>query len=396
MLSSSFLDIAIGIVFVFLLLSLIASTINEIILSFINMRGKKLLLGLQTLLNDTGANVNGLVARLYNQGQIFGLFVGDFDAKKPGNLPAYIPSKNFVMAMLDVVPAAANLLPAPDPVPAPLQAAEKVAQQATQAAQQAAERATQLAAQVPPATADPVAAAQAAAAKAAVVAKLACWRLDAMKLANNAATRKVGVPLLAMIDSAPADIEALKSRIEDWYNSAMDRISGWYKYHTQKVLLLIGLGLAIALNADTINIVLQLSRNPTLRESVVATATAYQAKTSSQAKSDQAKPDEAKPDQANNSANGNTPQNPDQGNNPDLAKRLANVSDQISKVEGLGIPLGWPMPKSQSPIQAALGWLLTAIAVSLGAPFWFDILNKFMIVRSTVKPGEKSHLSEEK
>jgi len=37
-----------------------------------------------------------------------------------------------------------------------------------------------------------------------------------------------------------------------------------------------------------------------------------------------------------------------------------------------------------------LGWLLTALAVSLGAPFWFDLLNKFIVVRSTVKPKEKS------
>jgi hypothetical protein len=36
------------------------------------------------------------------------------------------------------------------------------------------------------------------------------------------------------------------------------------------------------------------------------------------------------------------------------------------------------------------GWLLTALAVSLGAPFWFDTLNKIMVVRSTVKPSEKS------
>ena len=37
-----------------------------------------------------------------------------------------------------------------------------------------------------------------------------------------------------------------------------------------------------------------------------------------------------------------------------------------------------------------LGWLLTAFAVSFGAPFWFDLLNRFMVVRSTVKPKEKS------
>ena len=37
-----------------------------------------------------------------------------------------------------------------------------------------------------------------------------------------------------------------------------------------------------------------------------------------------------------------------------------------------------------------LGWLLTALAVSMGAPFWFDLLNKFIVIRSTVKPKEKS------
>jgi len=39
---------------------------------------------------------------------------------------------------------------------------------------------------------------------------------------------------------------------------------------------------------------------------------------------------------------------------------------------------------------AAIGWFLTAIAMTLGAPFWFDTLNKFMVVRATVKPDEKS------
>ena len=30
------------------------------------------------------------------------------------------------------------------------------------------------------------------------------------------------------------------------------------------------------------------------------------------------------------------------------------------------------------------GWLITAIALSLGAPFWFDLLNKFMKLRSSI------------
>ena len=37
-----------------------------------------------------------------------------------------------------------------------------------------------------------------------------------------------------------------------------------------------------------------------------------------------------------------------------------------------------------------VGLLVTGFAISQGAPFWFDVLNKFMVVRSTVKPSEKS------
>jgi hypothetical protein len=37
-----------------------------------------------------------------------------------------------------------------------------------------------------------------------------------------------------------------------------------------------------------------------------------------------------------------------------------------------------------------LGWLVTAVAIMLGAPFWFDILNRLMVIRATVKPSEKS------
>ena len=41
------------------------------------------------------------------------------------------------------------------------------------------------------------------------------------------------------------------------------------------------------------------------------------------------------------------------------------------------------------------GWLITAIAATLGAPFWFDILNKIMSIRSAGKaPEEKSKSPE--
>jgi hypothetical protein len=37
-----------------------------------------------------------------------------------------------------------------------------------------------------------------------------------------------------------------------------------------------------------------------------------------------------------------------------------------------------------------IGIAITALAISQGAPFWFDLLNKIIVIRSTVKPREKS------
>jgi hypothetical protein len=308
MFGSSIIDIAIGLVFVFLLLSLLASTINEIILSFLNMRAKELLRGLKTLLDDVDAT--GLVTKVYNHGQIFGLFEGQFDPKKGGNLPSYIPPQNFVMAFLDVVsaPQQQNQQPAD---------ASKISVSLKEGAQ---------------------------------------------ALAKDTKTEKVGKPLLAMIEAAGDDAAKLKKSAEDWYNSAMDRVSGWYKYRTQWILFGIGLVLAFVMNADTIRILKQLSLDSTLRQSIVAAA--------------------------------QSAKQPDNKSGLPIQDQIKQAQDQVSKTDNLGLGLGWD--KASWQWSSLIGWLLTAIAVSLGAPFWFDILNKIMVVRSTVKPREKSHEEESK
>ncbi|HRI22224.1 MAG TPA: hypothetical protein PLA68_14780, partial [Panacibacter sp.] len=38
-------------------------------------------------------------------------------------------------------------------------------------------------------------------------------------------------------------------------------------------------------------------------------------------------------------------------------------------------------------LKSIFGWLITALALSLGAPFWFDLLNKLMKLRSSVAPS---------
>jgi hypothetical protein len=42
------------------------------------------------------------------------------------------------------------------------------------------------------------------------------------------------------------------------------------------------------------------------------------------------------------------------------------------------------------PREAAPGWLLTALAISLGAPFWFDMLGKVISIRAATKPDHKA------
>ena len=88
------------------------------------------------------------------------------------------------------------------------------------------------------------------------------------------------------------------------------------------------------------------------------------------------------------------------------ANRTAMPVDPRSALDSLyalRLPIGWSdvvagnWPAGNEwggvwrrTVASLFGWLLTAFAVSLGAPFWFDALNKIMVIRSTVKPREKS------
>ena len=79
---------------------------------------------------------------------------------------------------------------------------------------------------------------------------------------------------------------------------------------------------------------------------------------------------------------------------------VARMADDSAKAAYLVENRVWPASRDQWPASSdqwraqisshLLGWLLTAIAISFGAPFWFDTLNKIMVIRSTVKPREKS------
>ena len=296
MFGSDILDIAIGVVFIFLLLSLLCSAVNEFIESLFKYRAKNLERGVAELLGDPD-HTTGFVKALYDHGIVNSLFKGDYEtAKKNGNLPSYIPSRSFALAVIDLVR---------DP-PAGVT--------------------------VPP----------------------------------NLAS------LVAMLEkSGQASFAQLEAGFSEWYDSSMDQVSGWYKRRTQLILFIVGLIVAIAVNADTIHIVKALSNDSSLRKGLVATAQARAAQS-------------------------------------DTAKSEDKIKEDLKSINGLGLPIGWDdkpdeyvtptwVPSPLAPIyRHAFGWFLTSMAISMGAPFWFDLLNRFIVIRSTVKPREKSQVEGSK
>src|SRR5215469_6758238 len=113
MFSSSILDVALGLVFVFLLLSLISSAASELIERFSKKRAVFLEKGIRELVGDIGsAESEAFVKAIYNHGLVNALYKGDFaSAAKKGELPSYIPARNVALAVLDLTKSAEQLPP---------------------------------------------------------------------------------------------------------------------------------------------------------------------------------------------------------------------------------------------------------------------------------------------
>ncbi len=319
MFGSETIDTAIGLVFLFLLLSLVCSSIQEALETVLKYRARDLHRGIAEMLRDKGGS--GLVAQFYEHPLINGLFRGDYDSQNLKNLPSYIPARTFSLALVDLLK--------------PAHVSTEVATGGLQA-------------------------------------NTAVSPMFQLRSAVSSSPHdSVKRALLPLIDSAGGDVEQARRNIEDWYDGAMDRVSGWYKRRTQMIIAAVGFALAVLLNVDTIGVARYLNTNQTARSVIVAHA---------------------------------------QFAKSPGAPSTQELTDPLGWLERQGgIPVGWVMvpEKGEMPddfrhdwrrlpdtstswLMKMAGILLTTFSVTLGAPFWFDVLNRFMVVRSTVKPQEKS------
>jgi len=185
-----------------------------------------------------------------------------------------------------------------------------------------------------------------------------------LAIANLPGESGVKKSLLALHDAAEGDAEKFKAAVEKWFDDSMDRVSGWYKRRTEGVMLLLSVIVVFLLNANALEVGKALWIDASLRSAVVQAA--------------------------------GTQLSTLDPESPKL--KLEEVKAQL---DALKLPIGWDQEDrncfwvwGESACKtdnwwrfSIIGWLISAFAVSLGAPFWFSGLGALTKLRSAgVKP----------
>jgi hypothetical protein len=212
--------------------------------------------------------------------------------------------------------------------------------------------------------------------------------------------------ILGLWEESGREVARFRLLLEDWFNRTMQQASEWYRRKIQLVLVVLGFGMAWFFCADTFVIVKKLSVDRNAREQMVGLADAYLRNQPAQADSTLLSV-KRKLDADLAGANSLL------GSGGWLPDRIAVTLDPVSHIRTYS-PQVDPncLSSTQRKISGGMlaptfgdkvgylfrlayyhffGFLITAIAISLGAPFWFDLLNKFMKLRTAArdKPGAK-------
>jgi hypothetical protein len=171
--------------------------------------------------------------------------------------------------------------------------------------------------------------------------------------------------LSALIKTADGSLDKLQTSLELWFDGQMDRVSGSYKRWAKRWVIPIAIFVAFAFNIDTLSMSRSLYTDSGVRAAVLAAASS----------------DELCP--------------PVAGGQPSPSDC---VPDKIEDLEQLQLPVGWTQARWQQATSSVsalslklIGLLLTAAAAALGAPFWFDALNRIGSLRNVGrKPSESS------
>ena len=166
----------------------------------------------------------------------------------------------------------------------------------------------------------------------------------------------------------------------------------------------LAVALTVVANADTLKIAKGLWTEPGVRAALVAQAQQYAAQQAPKPAASAA-PQAQAPGAAAGAKSGPPlppPESPAEAE--DLVTAEENLQTSLKQLRSMAVPFGWrdamdpedqrekfpPTDQLGTLVWShALGWALTAVAVSLGSPFWFDLLNKLISIRASGKAPEK-------
>jgi hypothetical protein len=177
-------------------------------------------------------------------------------------------------------------------------------------------------------------------------------------------TNRIKGLLDALVKQVGGDAAAFCTAVETHFNATMDRASGWFKRRAQTITLIASLLLVMGSNLDTVDLANSLASSPTARMKMVEIA----------------EQNMQKAEGAEKEATG--------GALEEARKRSKEaektLTEAVSVMQSAGLQFGWKRgPQTVGEFFAKVAGLLVSIfAVSLGAPFWFDVLQRFMQVRA--------------
>jgi hypothetical protein len=359
---NNYLETALSLILIFFIFSIIAYIIQEILAVNFDYRGRILWQSLAQLIDKVAVQGRTFLKKslptaaatetnnFYDNPEIRSL------KKNLSKLPSYIPAANFALAVMDMV-------------------SSKVPE---------ASRKTDL--------------------------------FDNVKtgLASYVTARGDIFAIMKNLAATSADIKEFQQKLEDWYNEYMNRVTRWYKSHTVVTIRLIAVGITLFFNINVIKLTKEIFSNAQLRESLsgiaVKMAGDQQLMNTYYKQSITASIDSI--DAANKLLldSAKTPLE-----KSTIAKKISDakaaavvaynqksssaIDTLYSKVDIAGIPLGWGhsmtdgllvKDKNQDYNNGAtasnilmllLGWFIAAGCISMGAPFWFDMLVKLVNVR---------------
>ncbi len=384
---SAILEVAIGIIFLYFVLSVVCSSLTELVSSILAWRARDLEKAIQDLLGTSdlyqAVAAHPLITAMgHNQG---GSKQQADEALK--GRPAYIPSHTFRAALLDAVAnrglkedgerVAATVTQLKSSIKSLAASDEKRVGRALLTLIEESRDPHALALQVEKLKAAagrlPAKSDDAETLRILNLALAPCASLDDIEQALTgiqgaddqvlSAVRKLVIVARQDLEQAAYDVDKLQKNVEAWFDNAMDRMSGHYKRNVQMFLLVIGFLITVGTGADTLRFATTLFANPTVRAGLATSASA-QAQT---------------------------------GTSPTLTEAVNELAP-FSLLFGYGdIPSAERAGRTPEQTNMWLFWTekvvglaATTLAIMMGAPFWFQLLQKLVNVRATGPKPKRS------